>query len=746
MNNIMLKNLLYISFFVLAGQTGFAQGIANSNGANINVSQRGNIVTTGYGKLINNDASVITNDGTITIADELVNNGTATINNDGTVNVAGNWTDNAGNGVYSNRDKIGVTNLNGTATQTIAGSTSFENLTINNSAAGSAVSFSANQTVENTTTFTDGVLSTGANTLISTSNVGSVITGNSNTSFINGNLQKHVGYSNCLDFDGSNDWVNIGSSIEAQLDDFTFETWMYWDGNANQWFMSFTNNSNSERIQLEVHANKIYFGWASSANGMGWNSFAGTTNIVANTWYHVAVTNSSSSGKKIYVNGVLENSSTNTLSPSELSGTITGSLGRLYNTGANYFDGKLDESRIWSKVLTQTEIQQTMNGLLAGTETGLVAYYQFEDGAGSGTLTDVTGNGNTGTLTNMDNANDWVSNSKHNTFAFPVGNGTNTTDYALIDMEQTALTPGTFTYLDAKFDALATGGTLSLTEEGTGYSSVAADGEWHLVADNAPTSIKYNIKASTTNISGLSDNRFAVVKRPTASTDAADWNCAPCGFATDPTDGINSNNGAGRLVADGYALRRGFTSFSKFGIALSSIPLPIELLEFNASLIDKDVMVNWITASEINADYYIVERSKNSNDWEFVGQLKAAGNSSEILKYEMLDENSYSGISYYRLVQYDFNGKYSISNTEVIIKLDNASVGVYPNPNNGNFTITQTEMEYTNLSIKDVTGRIISTQSLSNKTETIEINEPSGIYFVELKSNFSVEVVRVVVK
>ena len=85
-------------------------------------------------------------------------------------------------------------------------------------------------------------------------------------------------------------------------------------------------------------------------------------------------------------------------------------------------------------------------------------------------------------------------------------------------------------------------------------------------------------------------------------------------------------------------------------------PLPIELLYFHVnSPDDKSVIATWETASELNNNFFIVEKSKNSLDWEIVGTLKGAGTSTQHLKYSFTDNAPYSGISYYRLKQVDFD-------------------------------------------------------------------------------------------
>ena len=112
--------------------------------------------------------------------------------------------------------------------------------------------------------------------------------------------------------------------------------------------------------------------------------------------------------------------------------------------------------------------------------------------------------------------------------------------------------------------------------------------------------------------------------------------------------------------------------------------LPIELVEFNAIVNEDRVEISWTTASEINNDYFIVEKSKDTFIWSKVIEAKGAGNSNIIINYFEIDNNPLMGLFYYRLTQVDFDGKQETFN---IIPVENAIKGegimnIYPNPVN----------------------------------------------------------------
>jgi len=85
-------------------------------------------------------------------------------------------------------------------------------------------------------------------------------------------------------------------------------------------------------------------------------------------------------------------------------------------------------------------------------------------------------------------------------------------------------------------------------------------------------------------------------------------------------------------------------------------PLPIELLSFTGKQEDECNVLEWITATEFNNDYFTIERSPDATNFNVVGTINGAGNSTNVLFYYMEDTKPFEGITYYRLSQYDFNG------------------------------------------------------------------------------------------
>ncbi|MBI2269376.1 MAG: T9SS type A sorting domain-containing protein [Bacteroidetes bacterium] len=128
----------------------------------------------------------------------------------------------------------------------------------------------------------------------------------------------------------------------------------------------------------------------------------------------------------------------------------------------------------------------------------------------------------------------------------------------------------------------------------------------------------------------------------------------------------------------------------------ASSPLPIQLLSFDARLVDKvKVELNWKTATEVNNDYFTIERSKNGATFEDIGHVKGSGNSSSEKTYSLVDDGPYEGNSYYRLKQTDFDGKNETFEMVAVYYEKQPGGGcilkVFPNPCAGQCTVALTD-------------------------------------------------------
>jgi hypothetical protein len=176
-----------------------------------------------------------------------------------------------------------------------------------------------------------------------------------------------------------------------------------------------------------------------------------------------------------------------------------------------------------------------------------------------------------------------------------------------------------------------------------------------------------------------------------------------------------------------------FSTFSPITLASKNgvNPLPIKLFSFTANTNDNSVEIEWITSSEINNDYFTVERSNNGSEWEAINKIKGAGNSNTTLKYFDIDNQPLPGISYYRLKQTDFNGDYSYSEITMVNFKQKDEIVIYPNPVKDNLTIANL-CENCIVKIYSSFGTLVYTGSEQKiNTQTWK----NGIYQVVINNN-----------
>ncbi len=141
----------------------------------------------------------------------------------------------------------------------------------------------------------------------------------------------------------------------------------------------------------------------------------------------------------------------------------------------------------------------------------------------------------------------------------------------------------------------------------------------------------------------------------------------------------------GTTSSTGYVIGKDINKWGTFILSSTTSPLPIQLINFNAIHNTGKVYLDWSTATETDNDFFTIEKSKDGQEFTFVSKVKGAGNSNSLKKYTSVDNNPWTGVTYYRLKQTDFDGKFKYSElvsvnigASPITQLDVKSVA--PNP------------------------------------------------------------------
>jgi hypothetical protein len=285
--------------------------------------------------------------------------------------------------------------------------------------------------------------------------------------------------------------------------------------------------------------------------------------------------------------------------------------------------------------------------------------------------------------------------------------------------------------ITASFTASSPGTlTADLDDAGFEITTIAQEGFWTLT-NNGISGGTYSLDLNASGF-GVSDfTQLHLIKRANSSSD---W-------------GINGNHAPsdGSLTSP-VVHRTGMTGFSDFAVASKDGILPVELKSFKVSCLHSNSIIIWQTASELNNDYFILEKSTDMRNFYEMARIKGAGNSNELLSYSFVDENAAGIQNFYRLTQVDFDGTKSISKVIAIMcdSDDNTepSISAYPNPfnNNINLIINNPEREAFSIEIFDNSSKIVFEKYFTEFESLNEIsidlsNLTPGIYVLRYMSD-----------
>ena len=155
------------------------------------------------------------------------------------------------------------------------------------------------------------------------------------------------------------------------------------------------------------------------------------------------------------------------------------------------------------------------------------------------------------------------------------------------------------------------------------------------------------------------------------------------------------------------------------------------------------LVCKWETATEINNDYFVVERSDDGTIFENIGEVKGfgAGTTTTNRSYSFTDDDVCNTIRYYRLKQVDIDRKFTYSNIVAVnCKATGDGIIVYPNPAVQNITCEfyQAKEDVLEISILDVTGRVIKSETYNaqkgKNASIIQIDDLSkGAYYLQIR-------------
>lgn len=533
-----------------------------------------------------------------------------------------------------------------------------------------------------------------------------------------------------LAFDGINDQLRVepNSSINFS-NSFTIEAWIKPGVLKNQSIMTKYSGVNGFDLSL-TSGGQVTFKI---------NSTTLTTNqsYSANVWTHIAAAYSSVNGMKIYINGIPD--------PNILSSTFTNTTARLLIgslASSDWFNGAIDEVRLWNTERTIDNIRANMCQKLAGSESNLVGYWNFDTQEGLN-VPDLSANGSHNNFATMQDMNNYLYSwsgaaiGNASAYDYTPSDGFNPTlSHPDGDMITADATSGSVTGLQVyrvdspplRLGAINNSIDFMITDP-LRYWGVKIMGTGGVTYD---VTYNYNGHPGITN-----ENDLNLVSRNNLSDNS--WEDL---FA-------DLNTTANTITKTGL-------TGTEFALVSGSAPLPVELSLFNVVKIKTGVKLIWRTETEVNNYGFEVERNTPLNPlsraedevtgvWEKIGFVNGNGNSNSPKDYSFLDETVTNGSYLYRLKQIDNDGQYEFSD---VISVD---LGVpstfalsqnYPNPFNPSTKISYTLPIDSKVSIKvyDVLGNLIETLVDEQKQAgyyevAFNSSSASGVYFYTISAD-----------
>ncbi|MCH2224187.1 MAG: T9SS type A sorting domain-containing protein [Crocinitomicaceae bacterium] len=385
-----------------------------------------------------------------------------------------------------------------------------------------------------------------------------------------------------------------------------------------------------------------------------------------------------------------------------------------------FFEGDIDEFRVWSVSKTPAEIRDNMCQKLIGNEANLARYYRLDEGSGL-ISTDETGNYNGDLMGAMSNAN-WLISSA------PIGDES-VHDYSVS-------TSSVLNIASAHGDDLSAY-VFNLTTAPSSIHLYRVDEEPNTTTPPGSLTQLSQVVYYGMKVFGGTGVNCTVQYNYDGHPGILDENMLETAIRDHNADMTWSQTNASLDIVNNTLTHYNQTS-SEYILASNYLdPLPIELTYFKATLVNNDyVKLEWETSSEINNDYFTVERSTDGITWEPLIKVEGKGNSSSKTNYVTNDMKPYWNLSYYRLKQTDFDGQFEYSNINTInFVRGNGYLTVAPNPFKTSITIEGSPSDLEELSIhnalgQNVTGRIaVIKKNLKERVWNVSSLE-TGVYYI----------------
>lgn len=482
-----------------------------------------------------------------------------------------------------------------------------------------------------------------------------------------------------------------------------------------------------------------------------------TTTVAATEWVHVALVKDGASAT-LYVNGVAEASAALTGSPvsdyrSPLCIGCQSVGGEDPFPGGNnpngaYFRGYIDEVVLHNQALSAVEIREQMHLIRSGCNSGIVAYWQFEDDADS---TYSAYNGLLGTGTNSPAlAPSTLNVATGNSFTLSgIANGANPTGATQLSNINFTGVAGSLDVVVTEFNQDVNPNTSQLYPAPV---PVNVDSGVHWIVNAFGSGSFTNAEFFFNEADPVADAdltlnggqaNIRLVSR--GSRSYAPFTTNLPGTAVFRTTGTQAD-----ILVGGIA---GFSQFVLGSTTLTtfSTVLPVEQLRFAAEAYATGAQLTWTTASESNNYGFFVEMKAPTGGSAYTdhGFVPGSGTTGLPQQYSYIVPDLAPGTYLFRLRQVDYDGREAFSNVEEVVigGDDRAPLQVFPNPNRGAFTIAgDFGTAPAQAALYDAVGHLVWEGELAQDRTELRLELPAGVYTLLVRGSQAPESFKLVIQ
>jgi hypothetical protein len=194
------------------------------------------------------------------------------------------------------------------------------------------------------------------------------------------------------------------------------------------------------------------------------------------------------------------------------------------------------------------------------------------------------------------------------------------------------------------------------------------------------------------------------------------------------------------------------------GSFFKEVAFPVELVSFSAKAVDeREVLLEWATASEIALESFTLERSAEGIHWSTIGKILPAGGIFEAKSYAWIDVQPLYGINYYRLKMVDYSGQFGYSKVEHVLianVISQPALTLFPNPSSGQATLFLSGFSQSSAQIQlfDASGKpVFSGEIPISNAGQGEFHLPdvvlgsSGFYFISVQTDVALLTAKLIV-